>query len=192
MKKHIFIIMSAFFNVCYSQVGIGTDAPKASLEITQNGVGSTVPSGVLIPRMTGDQISAMTVGTNHNSMLVYATSAAASSEIDTPGFWYYDSANTVWKPLGAGASEKYFYMPSFNLPMATVGTDTFEIYDEYSDQFTAAGLDVYDETDITFRVTYYDPSIIDNISITNGTMSYEVITANPPAGSFVNIIVIVN
>ncbi len=75
------------------QVGIGTDEPKSALDI------KSTTSGILIPRLTGEQVLAATVGTEQQGMLVYATST--SGVITSTGFWYYNGAS--WQNIGVGA-----------------------------------------------------------------------------------------
>ncbi len=101
MRYILFLFLLLFSSYSsYSQVGINTDDPKASLDITSL-TGGAVPNGLLVPRLTGDEIEAMTVASDHNSLLVYATdvSTAAIPVVDIVGFWYYDVIDSVWKPL---------------------------------------------------------------------------------------------
>ena len=90
-----FIILFFFVgNFIYSQVGIGTTDPKSSLDIYQQ-TGNN-PQGVLIPRLSGDALKAMSLSLDQHSMLVYSLSAANSRMgtvaelIDSEGYYYYD------------------------------------------------------------------------------------------------------
>ncbi len=74
------------------QVGIGTDAPKSILDVR------STTSGILIPRLTGEQVLASPVGSDQEGMLVYATST--SGVITSTGFWYYNGSS--WQNIGVG------------------------------------------------------------------------------------------
>lgn len=94
MKKNLlFLIPVLLFSIQTSaQVGIGTNEPKSILDIT------STSSGILIPRLTAQQIIDATVSTDQTGMLVYATDTTGI--ITATGFWYYDG--TTWKNIGEG------------------------------------------------------------------------------------------
>lgn len=85
----------------HAQVGINTTQPATTLEIVAKSPASTV-EGIIIPKLTGDEIFNMPIlpGTNESN-LVYATSAAAIANqtgvginLTGRGFFYWDG--TVW------------------------------------------------------------------------------------------------
>jgi hypothetical protein len=91
MNKYILLI---FFTLCYqlssfAQLGIGTTAPDASsvLDLT------STSKGLLVPRMTNAQISA--ISNPANALLVYQTD-------NTPGYYFnYGTAGTPdWRMIG--------------------------------------------------------------------------------------------
>ncbi|WP_394665699.1 hypothetical protein [uncultured Chryseobacterium sp.] len=99
MKNNYLIIQVLLLlcsSVSYSQVGINTTTPKATLEIVGKNLGGAVDSkdGIIIPRV--NQVSNAS-GTTQ-SQLVYLTANDGSL---VPGFIFWDG--TVWKQLG-GAS----------------------------------------------------------------------------------------
>lgn len=73
-----------------AQVGVGTSAPKAALDVT------STTQGVLIPRLAATQAEA--ISNPEIGELVYATTTDGTV-IKSQGFWYYDG--TTWKPFGA-------------------------------------------------------------------------------------------
>lgn len=131
----------------------------------------------------------------HAGLMVYNLNTTADGL--SPGIYVWDGAQ--WTKAGAGASSaepKFFYMPSFNLPISTAGPDNvYGIYEEYETQFTKAGLHVYEPDEIEFKVTYYDSSIIDNIDFPDNAgnmyMTYDVLSTTAPADAFLNIIIVV-
>lgn len=77
-------------------IGIGTDVPDYSAKLDV----SSTEKGMLVPRMTGNQVLA--IPSPANGLLAYATSLSTNtqangSKIDAVGFWFYD-INT-WRPI---------------------------------------------------------------------------------------------
>ncbi|MCY1659433.1 hypothetical protein [Chryseobacterium sp. SL1] len=104
MTKKLLNLAIAFSSISafYAQVGINSTSPNTTFEIVSktNGVR---PEGILIPRLTGDQIKNMEplLGSSQNSMMIYATSAATSLTASTvdltaPGFYYYNFGLAKW------------------------------------------------------------------------------------------------
>lgn len=90
------------WNFVFSQVGINTPSPNATLDINPSvSTASTYPKGLLIPRLSGDEIQAMTVGANQNGMLAFATAQptapiARTSLINAQGLYYYLYSADRW------------------------------------------------------------------------------------------------
>ena len=160
---------------------------------------STANKGLGLPRVnltTLTAISDISEATGeelaHTGLMVYNVNTISSANI-SPGLYIWDG--TQWVKSNA-ASMEFFYMPSFNLPLGTVSIDNFyPIYSEYVIQFTKAGLPVYAANEIEFRITHYEPSLIDNISFPseygNQYMKFDIISNQAPEGSFLNIIIVV-
>ncbi len=97
----------------FSQVGINTSDPKSTLEVVAKTNGSTTPEGLLIPRLTGDQIQAMTANPQPGieSLMIYATSATTVlsdpkvAKITKAGYYFWNG--TVWENLGGVTSNIY-------------------------------------------------------------------------------------
>lgn len=107
MNKKLINLVIALTGVStvYAQIGINSASPNTTFDIIAKTSG-TRPEGILIPRLTGDQIKNMEnlLGSAQNSMIIYATSAASSltaSTIDltAPGFYYYNFGLTKWVAL---------------------------------------------------------------------------------------------
>ncbi|MCK0203563.1 hypothetical protein MWN41_11115, partial [Ornithobacterium rhinotracheale] len=98
----------------YSQevgrVGINTTEPKAILDIVKE-KGKKGPSGILIPRLSADEVKTMTddnhVGEDQNSLLLYITDLFSDSKnkigkyelIDKVGYYYWDNKEEKWKRI---------------------------------------------------------------------------------------------
>ena len=106
MKKKIYpslLFLLGLSNLCYSQVGINTTHPLATLDIVGNPTNSNVIDGLLIPKISGDQLKAKdSVYTlNQNGTLVYVTDAVSAASpktinVTSAGYYYYDAPNNVW------------------------------------------------------------------------------------------------
>ncbi|WP_312390554.1 hypothetical protein [Chryseobacterium sp.] len=102
MKKTIAaVLLMAFSNVYFSQVGIRTSAPDATLDVVGKPTVTNAPDGVIAPRLTGNQLKAKdnVYGTKQTGTIVYATSAASPTSAKTmnvseAGYYYFDGS--VW------------------------------------------------------------------------------------------------
>ncbi len=100
----LLLLILSISSITFAQVGVNTEDPKATLDIT-NATNGASPEGLLIPRLTGNEIEAMTtsasLGNVHNGLLVFSTKAsnAVSPIITSTGFWYYDAIDATWKIL---------------------------------------------------------------------------------------------
>ncbi|WP_326983978.1 hypothetical protein VUJ46_05395 [Chryseobacterium sp. MYb264] len=86
----------------YSQVGINTESPKATLDVLGKPTLATAADGVIAPRLTGDQLKAKDgvyladqIGT-----LVYVTQAVTTAslktaKVDKPGYYMFNG--DTWK-----------------------------------------------------------------------------------------------
>jgi hypothetical protein len=107
MKKiTLFLIFITFYS--YSQVGVGTTTPNATLDIlATNPTGaSTTVDGILIPRVDRQRAQSMT-GLSTSTMvyvnnIVTGTATGIAVNITSIGFYFYDG--TFWQRIAAGAS----------------------------------------------------------------------------------------
>lgn len=106
MKKHastaVAILFSSFL---YSQVGINTQTPKATFEVSARNNNGTTPEGMILPKLTGNQIQAADgqYATEQTGALVYATAAVSVTtpktvNINSEGYYYFDG--NLWQKLG--------------------------------------------------------------------------------------------
>ncbi|SDF09893.1 hypothetical protein [Epilithonimonas hungarica] len=106
MKKHITLLSAVLISAtAYSQVGINTETPKATLDIAINTTTTTpLPEGIIAPRMSGDDIQGKDAlyDTDQKGAIVYSTSAVTTSttktaNITAEGYYYFDG--NIWQAL---------------------------------------------------------------------------------------------
>ncbi|MDM1555170.1 tail fiber domain-containing protein [Chryseobacterium indologenes] len=114
---------SAVFRLCligsisitslfYSQagrIGMNTPDPKATLDITAKTDGSSQAEGLMIPRLTGDQIQTMTasIKPGTESLMIYATATPVSptskvAKITQPGYYFWNGTN--WESMAVNSN----------------------------------------------------------------------------------------
>lgn len=116
--KHIYLSIALILatSLSFSQVGIGTKDPQATLDIIGEPTNTALPDGVLVPRLSLDQINekhavSAAYGASQVGALVFIndvvtplTSAAQPeiANIDDDGFYYF--TGTVWDKIGTSGS----------------------------------------------------------------------------------------
>ena len=114
MKKSIILLGTLLVSgLAFSQVGLNTPTPKATLDVVGKATDNTSLDGVIVPRMTGDQLRAKTYTTEQTGAVIYATSAPSILDgqvINVTKAALYIFDGTVW---GAGPQG----------PAGTPGTD---------------------------------------------------------------------
>lgn len=83
----------------FSQVGIGTPTPQATLDVTGMPTNTTKLDGIIAPRLTGVQLRGKTYTTAQTGALVYVTAAdtaPANQTIDVTATGYYYFNGTKW------------------------------------------------------------------------------------------------
>ncbi|MCW3162689.1 hypothetical protein [Chryseobacterium oryctis] len=104
-KKKLFfgtLLLCLFSAELYSQVGINTENPKASLDVVGKPTLATSPDGVIAPRVTGDQLKAKddVYQSDQIGTLVYVTQAVTTpsiktAKVDKPGYYMFNGE--TWK-----------------------------------------------------------------------------------------------
>ena len=138
-------------------VGIGTTTPGARLEVDGGSV-------------IFDEYGIGTYNDTSANYILATDTAGAVVELNT-------AANTRW-----------FYPPPVIIDASsTVTSATYDVHAAYIDQFTnsatfvkspgaGATLPVYAENELGYFVTFYDDTILDNVSISNaGVLTYDII-----------------
>lgn len=113
MKKNVILFCSIFIPYfAFSQVGINSADPKATLDITaKNSTGtSRNAEGILIPRV--DRQRAQLMENIETSTLIYVNSIATGTQTDRAininaiGYYYFNG--TVWLKLNEGANTNLY------------------------------------------------------------------------------------
>lgn len=203
MTKQIILLALFGTSLLSAQVGINNDTPKANLDITKSAI-TTQPDGFITPRLTGDELKAKDAlyNADQNSTVVYATAAVTTastktSNVTTPGFYYYNSAISKWVGL---SMPKFFYMPSVYFDTTTLGAFSKDLYQLYFDQFTtpavknpgASGkIPVVGRTDLQYYITSLDSTVFGPVTITDAGVVNYTVKANANDGTFLNIVFVV-
>lgn len=100
---------SMIFSQTGGKIGINTPNPKATLDINAKTDGSSQAEGLMIPRLTGDQIQTMTasIQPGTESLMIYATATPASptskvAKITQPGYYFWNGSN--WESMGVNTN----------------------------------------------------------------------------------------
>ncbi|MFZ4927963.1 hypothetical protein [Chryseobacterium sp. Mn2064] len=112
MKKYLLTLNLAVSGLLFSQVGINTATPKATLDVTGYPADTSKLDGVIVPKISGDQLAAKIYTAEQTGAILYTTSAASSLtgqviNVDAAGFYYYDG--TKWMKAGASATAPNIY-----------------------------------------------------------------------------------
>ena len=200
MKK-VFLIICAFIIIgvtkSTAQVTIGSlDTPNATLDVKSQAANATSHDGIIAPKLTGDELARKTTtaySDNQNGALVYVTAAASIANqtgktvnVKTQGYYYYDSANSVWVSFSKNKPE-WFYMPPTLINTAPGTGKIIDLFAKYNTSVTHAiksgGADFSQVVDsigtaenYDYYVVGYDETVFDNISISpEGVMTYDVV-----------------
>ena len=109
MKKEILTIFVLISAISFAQVGINTDAPKATLDIVRNLTDPSKPDGIIAPRISGDSLSSKDIlyTAEQTGTIVYVTSGVAvqtarTINVTAAGYYYFDG--TVWINMSSPVS----------------------------------------------------------------------------------------
>ena len=98
MKKNIILLGTLIISsIAYSQVGINTDQPKATLDIKASPTSTTKIDGFIAPRLTGNELQAKdALYTNdQDATIIYATAPVTTAtdktfNVTSIGYYYFD------------------------------------------------------------------------------------------------------
>ncbi|WP_080777540.1 hypothetical protein [Chryseobacterium phocaeense] len=108
--KALYIATLLLFNTAYSQLGIYTESPKATLDIHPH-PNLIIAEGLIAPRLSGEDLKARDLLYNSakNGAFVYVTSKpnlpeGKTVDITSPGYYYYDANAGKWISMKGGTS----------------------------------------------------------------------------------------
>jgi len=108
-RNKLAILFFLFSVVSMAQVGIGTPAPAATLDITAANLTGTTVDGLLVPRVSRLRAQTMT-GTPTSTVLYVndiSTGTATGTTINVTALGFYFFNGTVWEKLGSGATNAW-------------------------------------------------------------------------------------
>ncbi|MGE4512394.1 MAG: hypothetical protein AB7E26_01060 [Chryseobacterium sp.] len=106
MKNILTIVVMLISITISAQVGINNTSPKATLDITAKTTDGSKPEGLIIPKLSGDNIRTATAtavyGAAQKGLIVYASSAdtnptGATANITAAGYYYFDGG--AWQRI---------------------------------------------------------------------------------------------
>lgn len=113
MKKFILPLVLLSFGTISAQIGINTDEPKTTLDVTGMPTDISKLDGIMAPRITGEELRAKTYTAEQTGALVYVTTAdtapsGQTEEVNNEGYYYFsgdkwvafESKNTSWSLNG--------------------------------------------------------------------------------------------
>lgn len=188
IKVHIFLTFALLSIFSHSQVGINTEnpAPSSLLDVVSN------EKGILIPRLTS--LERDRIDKPSNGLLIYDKENQCLSQ---------NIGNDItpeWVCLGI--TTRFFYMPSMVIDTTNVGTTKeIDLFSIYKDQFenpmvksenAKSSIPYFSNAQkLYYYITYYDNSVIDQITIDeNGLMKY-LVKGTPSEVSFMNVVFVV-
>lgn len=103
-----FILFTGFFT--HAQVGINTETPQATLDVTGKPTDNTVLDGIIPPRLTGAQLRAKTYTATQTGAMVYVTAADTSPagqtiDVTSTGYFYFNGTKWIAAGSGSGAEQ---------------------------------------------------------------------------------------
>lgn len=113
MKKNIILLGTLLISgIAFSQVGINTNTPKATLDVVGKATDTSSLDGITAPRLTGDQLRAKTYTTAQTGTLVYVATpdtapAGQTINVNSIGYFYFDGA--IWQKVGNGVASVNIY-----------------------------------------------------------------------------------
>lgn len=104
MKFYFNLIALGFSSIFYSQVGINTTSPKATLDVAVNITDPSKADGFIAPRLKGSELKSKDAlyGSDQKGTIVYVTEPLLNTDatpktvnISETGYYFFDG--TIWK-----------------------------------------------------------------------------------------------
>lgn len=109
MKKTLILLIFLISVTAYSQVGINTEEPKATLDVVASPDDANKIDGVIAPRLTGGELQSKNTlyGAEQVGTIIYATTPSPKAgtpgdktiNVDAPGYYYFNGS--IWVKIGS-------------------------------------------------------------------------------------------
>lgn len=149
--KIFFLLLLLFASFLNAQVGINTTNPSSTLHIEGNPTNSSILDGLIIPRLTGDQLQTKNYTTSQNGALVYITSPSSlpigqTSLVQSSGMYCFNSTLNKWIKISPNNNTPNVYCNNNDPNIATIFDDDLPVVTndntlKQNDEYTYYGLD---------------------------------------------------
>lgn len=145
--NRLLLLFSCFTGIsAYTQTGINTQNPRATLHIEGQPNNATISDGFIVPRLTGAQLRAKdgAYTADNNGQIVFVTEADPAAQSDPPtavktkyvthaGHFYYDAEREAWIGYSWSTDEVETHIVYGDAPIAGVNAL------EWSTQYDTGG-----------------------------------------------------
>ncbi len=175
-KLALFLTLSLVSLSSFSQVGVNVVPPSVTLDVKYN-PNSNALAGIRAPRITGDDLYALTYTAEHDGAIVYVTAPASdlnqknqTEEIKSKGYYYFDidAPQTTSSQVGKWIR---WIAPS-TLPAPVISVEAGTLSGAY-----ISGVALNNTHKVTFKVTNNSLQAINSVDFSND-VTIENATAN--------------
>lgn len=113
MTRKLFPALLLVGSFAYAQIGVNTDSPNATLEVTGNPTDTAKFDGIIAPRISGDLLKTKNYTSSQTNALIYVTApdsapSGQTLEVTSPGYYYFDGNPSVnrWIKVISSADRK--------------------------------------------------------------------------------------
>ena len=203
-------------NGTLTRSGSGNTASPYTLAVTTGGITANelASNAVTSAKIADNAVTAAKIANNAVTNAKMADNAVGTAElINNSVTTAKISSGGNNKVLTTGASgtvgwtdrpiaSRVFYPPSIAVDASSIGPkDPINLYTQYTAQFGSpavssvgapTAIPTYDSGDLYYYVTYYDPTVFANVSISaTGVMTYSVIAVPADYNSLINVVFVV-
>lgn len=179
MKKYTYLVCLLLSAITYSQVGVNTEIPAATLDVVGNPTDPLELDGIIAPRLSGDELSLKNYTSAQTGALVYATAAAGSLtgqviNVSAAGYYYFDGA--VWQTFNGDCKHTDYELTSQETGKLWV--DDSPVYEVVGDITLATNTNVIDLSALDFPNNAWAISVRFINKVTN-SVSTNIISFDP-------------
>ncbi|SIR03449.1 hypothetical protein SAMN05880574_1612 [Chryseobacterium sp. RU37D] len=133
MKKILFSLFISLSTIAFSQVGVNTTTPEATLDVVGIPTNASRLDGIIPPRITGDQLRAKTYTNSQVGAIVYVTTpdtnpSGQTLQVRDTGYYYFNG--NLWvKFLDSGYVGHFIDFTGANTPVVLANYLVFNDYD---------------------------------------------------------------